>query len=359
MASLPVGEYDREAAESFTLDVDEAGLGVVLSDDYPSLNAGYWVVFTGPSKRKMDADSACARLQTSCYPRYFGIDPTRPLGQGSGHVLAWTPDGTLLFIEIETGDVVRTVGRLSGDGRSPGPPELDIDRWVAYYDVGVEDFWFSCDSSDGAIMRVDLASGRAQQIADGAAPALSPTGRSLVYLAASECYPDPEEPQFVLAPFDTIVVRDLTGAGEIVRKVPLTSVNGHPNELTDVVWGIGTSDLYVLDRSSRVRHFARGSSSGSEIAQLDAGYHWRLLGVDRETGLVLLRSSSFHDGAETSSLSWLDPTDGSVAQFHTANGHTFAAFDATGSTMGIVAGSNLLIDGKTTSLDVEVLSFGW
>jgi hypothetical protein len=163
----------------------------------------------------------------------------------------------------------------------------------------------------------------------------------------------------VLAPFDTIVVRDLTGGRETVRKVPLTTVNGHPNELTDVVWGIGTSDLYVLDRSSRVRHFAPGSFTGSEIAQLDVGFHWRLLGVDRETGLVLLRSSSFHDGAETSNFFWLDPTDGSVAQFHTAKGHAFAAFDATGSTMGIVAGSNLLIDGETSALGVEVLSFGW
>ncbi|VAW06280.1 hypothetical protein MNBD_ACTINO02-2568, partial [hydrothermal vent metagenome] len=46
LASLPTDEFTLEDAAARTPEVE--GSRVLLSDDYPSLNAGYWVVYTGP-----------------------------------------------------------------------------------------------------------------------------------------------------------------------------------------------------------------------------------------------------------------------------------------------------------------------
>ncbi len=55
-------------------------LGILLSDDYQSLNPGYWVVFAGPFTTAAQAQNACwtdldMKTASKCYGRRLSQDP--------------------------------------------------------------------------------------------------------------------------------------------------------------------------------------------------------------------------------------------------------------------------------------------
>jgi len=55
--------------------------GILVSDDYASLNPGYWVVYVGPFPRPEDAQNVCwyeldMRTGGLCYGRFLSQDPT-------------------------------------------------------------------------------------------------------------------------------------------------------------------------------------------------------------------------------------------------------------------------------------------
>lgn len=76
IASLPVDEFDYDQAYDRALDfLVDTGLwsDVLLSDLYPSLNPGYWAVYSGHFASQSEAASHCdliTSLGYDCYPRH-------------------------------------------------------------------------------------------------------------------------------------------------------------------------------------------------------------------------------------------------------------------------------------------------
>ena len=75
LASLPVGEYTEVEAWDRAAAFENMGFAssVLLSDLFPSLNPGYWVVFTGDFEEGPDAGAYCEAIKPQvgdCYPRW-------------------------------------------------------------------------------------------------------------------------------------------------------------------------------------------------------------------------------------------------------------------------------------------------
>lgn len=72
VASLPVEEFTSAEALALLQEMDPPDGGVLLSSDYPSLNPGYWVVYSGIFDVDGRASEHCASLPFDCYHRYLG-----------------------------------------------------------------------------------------------------------------------------------------------------------------------------------------------------------------------------------------------------------------------------------------------
>ncbi len=210
-ASLEVDSHTQGDAEAIAATVD--GGRVLLSSDYPSLNPGYWVVFAGEWGDRSFAGNQCPPdlgPELTCYPRYLGADPA---------VLAadWAVveyGFELVLLNTVTGNIERTVSfGVSGDGAFAGSFSLLRAGGVMFYGLGFEDFWYSCESSRGYVERLDLETGQRTHFSAGFAPSVSPDGRWLAVAAASDCFADPLDANWVLAPADTIHIYDLDQGG--------------------------------------------------------------------------------------------------------------------------------------------------
>lgn len=81
--SVVVSATSRTAAEAESADLAErfdVPIGILLSDDFPSLNPGYWVVYAGPFATAEEAQNACwsdlnLRTAARCYGRRLSQDP--------------------------------------------------------------------------------------------------------------------------------------------------------------------------------------------------------------------------------------------------------------------------------------------
>ncbi len=202
LASIPIGAGAE--AEATARAVEVAGAGVLLSNDYPSLNPDYWVVFFGTWPDRPGTED-CPEVPPgfTCYPRF--------LGDVEAETAIALVDQDLVEINTTTGEVVRTVTEFfSGDGAYRGGFELTPGREYLYFSEGWEDSWFSCESSPGSVGRIDLSTGDITILWTGTGISISPDGNFAAYLEASQCIPDPEEPDYwVLTPYDTVVVVDL------------------------------------------------------------------------------------------------------------------------------------------------------
>lgn len=246
LASIPIGE----GAEATTREMASRipGSGVLLSNDYPSLNPGYWVVFLGSAE---DEHSLTCPTdlgpEYSCYPRWLGDPPVRTAIAMLG--------ADLVEIDVTTGTTVRTIEPFfAGDGLFRYGLALTPDRGEAYFSENWEDSWYSCDTSPGSVGRVDLETGAVEGLWTGTGITVSPDGRFVAYLEASQCLPDPEAPDlWVLTPYDRVVVVDLAIAEPAFmdsRALPtgyddpnaLTWVRFHPDG--DVLVGTASDDVY-------------------------------------------------------------------------------------------------------------------
>lgn len=202
LASIPIGAGAEGKARALAAAVP--GAGILLSNDYPSLNPGYWVVFLG-SSTEQDALTCPDGLdpEYSCYPRFLGIPPVAAAVALLGN--------DLVRLDAATGDTLATiVPFFSGDGLYRYGLSLTPDKLEAYFSENWEDSWFSCESSPGSIGRVDLVTGEIEDLWTGTGATVSPDGRFVAYLEASQCLPDPENPDFwYLTPYDRVVVVDL------------------------------------------------------------------------------------------------------------------------------------------------------
>lgn len=320
LVSLPIDDWDEPAAteQAFTLVDYESGL--LLSDDYPSLNPGYWVVFSGDFLTQEEALAHCRSLleqDVACYHRFLGEAPVVVAGRAEGTLVAWV-DGDLAVVDAETGAVDRAVTDVyGGGGIFPGSLELGVDGTGVYFSVGFEDFWYSCDASAGRVDYVDLTSGDATEIATGFEPRISPDGSRLAYIASAHCIPDPDNENEVISFYDTVAVLDLvTGRTQTWGPSPGTAQS--PASLVEsLAWAADGSSIYVSmeEGSLRVVNTAVGAALDATPA-LGAGRSngtlggWVLEGVHSRSGNLIVVENDY--GEDRSRIVEIDPVTGDV-----------------------------------------------
>jgi len=293
LASLEVDAAgSEERAEEIAAEID--GAMVLWSDDFPSLNPGYWVVYWGRFESGREASNWCSDLpaELTCYPRYLGSDVS-PLA-AAGHAIL-IDGGALVIVEVESGERRKMLDPyFTGDGRFAGGLELTPDGSVLYYDVGWEDSWYSCESSRSQVERLDLAFGTTTVVGPGFGPALSPDGRWMVLLVGVQCLPDPEQPDYwVLTPTDTVVLYDLESGRPVEQRrwsvaAPPVSYED-PTMLTWVDWRADSETLLVANHGGSIFEIGlnhEGSIDGGDpILEGVRGFPQALIG---ETLYVVL-----------------------------------------------------------------------
>jgi len=252
-------ETSRPGAEDWARGI-AAGIpdaGVLYSDDFPSLNPGYWVVHWGAFESGAEASNWCAGTPESrtCYPRYVG-PAVSPLAEDGNALLI---DGeALVIVDVASGQRRKVFDPVfSGDGRFIGRMALTPDASALFYAVGGEDSWYSCLSSRGQIERLDLGFGTNITVGSGSAPAVSPDGHWMAVLNSEQCLPDPEEPDFwVLTPTDTVVLYNLaTGRPVETRRWSVATVPTSyedPNMVTWVDWQADSRALLAMNNAGNV-----------------------------------------------------------------------------------------------------------
>jgi hypothetical protein len=244
------GEWIRVYASLETTDATEQhatavaetipGSKVLLSDNYPSLNPGYWVVYDGGFDDKFSADICPTALpeEATCYPRWIG-DPVVSDGSLVGLIA-----GELF--ELTPGAGTRTLGFVDQGGWVSNL-ELNGSRDGIIFGEGTEDYWYTCESSAGYIYSYDFTTQTRKVFSTGITPRISPDGSKVAWLHNSTCIDDPTTEGWVLTPADTIMVRDLGGATDhiIAMNVPLDGPFD-PRELAQLVW-IDDDTLLVSD----------------------------------------------------------------------------------------------------------------
>ncbi|MDH3261366.1 MAG: hypothetical protein OEM84_10395 [Acidimicrobiia bacterium] len=239
-----VGAEDR--AREVAAGIDESA--VLYSNDFPSLNPGFWVVHWGEFTSGSEAANWCAGLANAltCYPRYLG-PAVAPLA-ADGH--AMLIDGqALVIVDVATGDRLKVIDPyFSGEGMGIGRMALTPDASALFYSVGFEDSWYSCESSVGQVWRLDLVFGTIATVASGNAPAVSPDGRWMAVLNSEQCLPDPENPDFwVLTPFDTVVLYNLaTGWPVETRRWSVASAPTSYEDARMITWVDWRADSQAL-----------------------------------------------------------------------------------------------------------------
>lgn len=372
LASLPTDEFDNSEAVTTAFEFKAANSGVVLSDDYPSLNPGFWAVFSGSYDYAWEAAQRCARLAerevnpiTDCYPRYLGIDPARPIHRDEGLALARDNEGFVVAVSTENGQIVRTVVPRGLEAASPSSPQLSPRGTEAFYSVLVEDSWFSCEASDGLLVRLDLATGDAVEIGDGFSPRVSADGRTLLYLEASDCFSDPEEPHFVRAPIDTIVIRDLTTGRERRHAVPRPAAAESTYELWTVSWGPTADEIYVGDTEGSVRRFSAefgGPAVGDEVIRIpDASWNWSFVGFHNSSTQLLVEVNHRQDGVESVALMGISLGDGAVdlTEIERYEGPAAFGLDRSGDHIITATPGRVIVDGREMAVDGRFALIDW
>ncbi len=363
LASLPVDEYDETAASEIAAATDPAA-DVLRSDDYESLNPGFWVVYLGEHEFEWEAAAACPDSVPDCYTRYLaGIGPRSPVGADSATALAVTDTGELVVVSTATGELLWALDRpVGGDGAFPGPMTLGSDGMFAFYSVGSEDFWFSCDASDGTLMRLQLGEGEPVQVGDGFSPDISSDGDSLLYLASASCFPDPAEPQWVLAPIDTIVRRDVATGEEDRITIELAGDVAAGYEYWSAAWG-PAGEVYVVDTQGGLwRHApsddpSRWLEAGERLATLEAGS--ALVGFDTTLNLLLSSVQRFEDDTPSTFLNGVDVERRAVVALDEFTAPASFALDRTGShLLTVSAGTMESLAGQTT-VGFEAWQLAW
>ena len=132
------GTHDpREEADKVSAELRTAGLpaGVLFSSDYPSLNPGYWVTFSGVFDAEQRADQHRELLARAGFAGRVRLVSTRPVAPSTAEQPFWT---AIVASTTSQGDAEAIAARLRGQGR-PGAvllssrySSLNPGYWVAY-----------------------------------------------------------------------------------------------------------------------------------------------------------------------------------------------------------------------------------
>ena len=359
LESLPTTDHTVEAvferAEGYAIPT-----GVLASDDYPSLNAGFWVIFNGPWSSRTEADARCDALRSDtpaveCYIRYLGVALDSPVGFEHGTSLV-SVEGGYAIIDLATGNRVRTLEN-EAEARYRYRPELALDGTVAFFSGNVEDYWFSCESAQGFIDRLDLSTGVFEQYAVGSLARVSPGGQYLAYVESSTCINDPIDSGSLAVP-DTIVVVDL-GSDLATRWTPGAGAPGGADSfITSLAWGPNPSYLLAVLGDGSLRRLEPAQSMPvAELPVLIDDFVDPLVLTDRtrrsidviagqsETSVLAHQWSSIGSGREglgldVNEIIEFDPRSGAIQR-------TIAVLDDTWPMVSLDSTySNLLVTGQ-------------
>jgi hypothetical protein len=149
--------------------------------------------------------------------------------------------GRLDVIDLSSGQVARTLLDSPVEAAWLDHLQLSVDGRTVYAEYGTEDYWFDCDRSALSIVAIDVRTGEMTTLDRGSAPNLSPNGDQLMSLQASKCLTDPEQPEFVTTPIDTVSVRDIRSGDIRSFEIPGTSESTAVH--INAVWGPNASVL--------------------------------------------------------------------------------------------------------------------
>jgi hypothetical protein len=307
LASLPEGEYDEATATEAARGRSEPGVGVLRSADYPSLNPGYWVVFSGDFASEDEAIAHCRRLQddgVACYHRFLGEAPLVVAGREHGTAVAWVGD-RLALVDPANGGIVSEVPIEYGENVTRGVPQLAPDGTGVYVELKSAEAFTRCETATGRIDRVDLTTGAATMVAAGLFPQISPDGARLAYVAISHCEPSADPAAEVTFYPDTLAVLDLA-SGRILQWRPSPGAAATAGSIIDsVAWAADGTQMYVamasgplhvvdlgfgaaLDATPQLGPGRVGADFGAWVLEgLDAG--GRLVAVEWDYELVTSR----------------------------------------------------------------------
>ncbi len=354
LASLPIDEFTLEDAAARAPEVE--GSRVLLSDDYPSLNAGYWVVYAGPFPDN-PTTSACPDNRPedfTCYPRFVG-DVTVAMP----NIVIWTETG-IRQVSVVTGEFV-------GGGAELDPGGIFVDRFTvtedagaAYYGVGWEDYWYSCEASRGTVARVDLSTGLSDIAYPGYNPQISPDGSLIAMIDSSECVPDPAQEGWWLTPFDQIQIYQLSqGVAVPVASLQLEGpmdLDNRDLEVSNMFW-LDNRTLLVFQWDGTVRRVSIDQPNLDNAPIVDRSETIRF--PVTVVGQDVFYAAENTSGPDSTRLYRRNLTTGEV----TATDITTDAW-IIGSTNGfdyvIVESTNIYINGELlVDLGAEIWAVGW
>lgn len=275
-----------------------------------------------------------------------------------------TDSGDVVSISLQTGEIARTIVP-GGEGWWMGAMHLMPDASRFYSTRGFEDYWFSCEASKGEMISVG-PNGDIEDAGSGFAPVPSFDGTSLLSIAASECFPDPEQPEsWVLAPADTIVVRNIETGSETRLVVPLDGdAPAMDHEFVAAVWDGAATGAYVLDRTGAIRHFTLdGDAAGEEraIAHVpgDAITAWSLHGFQyTPKPSVIVSAISWRDENPFTEVYRIGD-DGTVELIRSGPGIISAAVDRTGQHLLLVDQATAIWEGGQVTLQAPITNIAW
>jgi hypothetical protein len=357
-ASLEIASYPQRDAEAIAATLDDAA--VLRSDDYPSLNPGYWAVYGGSYGSRDEAGRSCPLEldpELSCYPRYLGPRVDELLAAGAAIVQMGV---RLAVVDPATGATLRTISdAFNIDAVYPGRFALVPGAGVLFYGLGAEDSWYDCGTEKGQIRRLDLESGADTRFTAGWWPSISPDGRWLAVASAADCNPDPENADWFVAPGSQVEVFDLrddSAAPGHVLTVSVAATNyGDPTEIGASFWDGSTGELLVVVGGDQVHRI--GFDAGGPIDAAPVVYETldsQLVGVTPEAYYVVA-----HQGQMTT-LSALARSDGrTLTSMRTGSWLPAVAVDAAGSVLIGLDSTLILPDGRVVALPGMVDNVAW
>lgn len=352
LASLPIDEFTLEDAAARTPEID--GSRVLLSSDYPSLNAGYWVVYAGPFPEN-PTTSACPEDRPedfTCYPRFVG-----DVAVALPNIVVWTETG-IRQIDALTGEYVGVSADLDAGGIFIDRFAVDHDEQVAFFGVGWEDYWYSCEASRGTVSRANLSTGLTDIAYPGYNPQLSPDGSLIAIIDASECVPDPAQDGWWLTPFDQVQIYRLSeGIALPVATLELAGpMEVGDREVSDVYWA-DNQTLLVFQRDGTVRRASIDQSSLDDAPILDRSETIRFPVTVVGQDVYYTDDNSSDDGAMR--LYRRNLSTGEVTATDVTT-DTWIIGSTNGNDYVIVESTNIYVNGEfLVDLGAEIWAVGW
>ncbi len=358
-ASLDVATHSGEEAAAIAATIDDAA--VLISDDYPSLNSGYWVVYAGEWHDRRDASAWCPRVlepSLSCYPRYLGGRISELVVAGGAVAQL---NEKLVVLDPESGEIQATLSdNFHNEGEFPGWFNLNLRESELYFGLGFEDSWYSCESDKGQVIRLDLDTGTEDVFADGWSPTISPDGRWLALVSAAECYPDPEVGGWVITPGSQVEVYDLSTDAMLPAflfrpEIAPTSYDDERQVLA-VYWDAASGGLLVALGDDTVRSVAltRGVVLDEAPVIFEMG----------ESYLAAVSPDCYYftsaTGSESVLVTEVDRVTDEVTSMREAGGYwTGIAVNRDGEVLIGSSGQLILPSGEVVPIEGDVYNLAW